>query len=172
MISVMAAFFASGGLNAGTPSEIASMPVSAVHPLANARRTRKTISGPVSGGTSGRPGATGRLCPVRTRRTPDDQQAHAHAGEEEVRGQREDAARLADAAQVADGDQHEEDERQPDAAGRATSGKRRGDRRDAGGDADGDGQDVVERAAPPRPPGRARRRCFPWRRCRRRRRPG
>ena len=41
--SVVAAFCASGGLNAGTPLEIASTPVMAVQPLANARRTRKIV---------------------------------------------------------------------------------------------------------------------------------
>ena len=41
-VSVLAAFFASGGLNAGTPLAIASMPVSATEPLANARRSRTT----------------------------------------------------------------------------------------------------------------------------------
>ena len=48
--SVIAAFLASGGLNAGTPSEIASIPVSAVHPFAKARRTRKIESEAVSAG--------------------------------------------------------------------------------------------------------------------------
>ena len=36
--SVVAAFFASGGLNAGTPVAIASVPVRATAPAANARR--------------------------------------------------------------------------------------------------------------------------------------
>ena len=41
---VAAAFFASGGLNAGTPFDTASTPVIAVHPLAKARRTRNIVS--------------------------------------------------------------------------------------------------------------------------------
>ena len=36
---MLAAFFDSGGLNAGTPLAIASTPVSATEPLANARRS-------------------------------------------------------------------------------------------------------------------------------------
>ena len=68
---VTAALCASGSLNAGTPFEIASIPVIAVQPDANARRTRKpesvvagrtTVS--VSGWTS--PSAY-RIRPVRTR---------------------------------------------------------------------------------------------------------
>ena len=38
-VSVVRAFFHSGGLKAGTPSEIASVPVSAAHPWAKARST-------------------------------------------------------------------------------------------------------------------------------------
>ena len=41
MASVVAAFRDCGYLNAGTPFEIASTPVSAVVPAANARKTRK-----------------------------------------------------------------------------------------------------------------------------------
>ena len=40
MISVVRAFFHSGGLNAGTPLEIASTPVTAAPPDANACITR------------------------------------------------------------------------------------------------------------------------------------
>ena len=42
--SVIRAFLHSGGLNAGTPSEIASTPVSAAAPELNARRIRKIVS--------------------------------------------------------------------------------------------------------------------------------
>ena len=42
---VVAAFFASGGWNAGTPVAIASVPVSATAPAAKARRTRIAVSG-------------------------------------------------------------------------------------------------------------------------------
>ncbi len=40
--SVVAAFFASGGLNACTPVAIASVPVSATEPDAKARRRSRT----------------------------------------------------------------------------------------------------------------------------------
>ena len=40
--SVVAAFFASGGLNAGTPVAIASVPVRATAPAANARSSSRT----------------------------------------------------------------------------------------------------------------------------------
>ena len=43
--SVVAAFFASGGLNAGTPVAMASVPVSATAPAANARSSRRAVSG-------------------------------------------------------------------------------------------------------------------------------
>ena len=51
--SVAAAFFASGGLNAGTPSETASTPVIAVQPLANAVSKRKvpSVAEPAEGGS-------------------------------------------------------------------------------------------------------------------------
>ena len=42
--SVIEAFFGSGFLKAGTPSAIASMPVSAVQPAAKARRIKKNES--------------------------------------------------------------------------------------------------------------------------------
>ena len=51
-ISVVRAFFHSGCLNAGTPFEIASTPVTAAPPEANACRTRKTVSRCVAVGTS------------------------------------------------------------------------------------------------------------------------
>ncbi len=43
--SVAAAFLASGGRNAGTPSDTASTPVIAVQPLANAVSSRNVVSG-------------------------------------------------------------------------------------------------------------------------------
>ena len=43
--SVLAAFFASGGLNAGTPLAIASVPVSATEPLANALQQQQDAEG-------------------------------------------------------------------------------------------------------------------------------
>ena len=49
MIRVLAAFFGSGGLKAGTPLAIASTPVRATEPPANALSNRKTVSIWVSG---------------------------------------------------------------------------------------------------------------------------
>ena len=43
--SVVAAFFASGGLNAGTPVAIASVPVRATAPAANARSSSRIVTG-------------------------------------------------------------------------------------------------------------------------------
>src|SRR5262245_40049998 len=67
--SVAAAFFASGGRNAGTPSDTASTPVIAVHPLANAVSSRNVVSGwvPASGGSAS---STGTIDPVRYRYRP------------------------------------------------------------------------------------------------------
>ena len=45
--SVVAAFLLFGGLNAGTPLAIASMPVSAVVPEANARKAKNTSARPL-----------------------------------------------------------------------------------------------------------------------------
>jgi hypothetical protein len=45
IISVVAALLASGFLNAGTPFEIASMPVSAAQPLEKAPSMRKRVNG-------------------------------------------------------------------------------------------------------------------------------
>ena len=42
---VAAAFFDSGGLNAGTPFETASTPVIAVQPFANAVSSRNNVNG-------------------------------------------------------------------------------------------------------------------------------
>src|SRR5205823_8165932 len=62
--SVAAAFFDSGGRNAGTPSETASTPVIAVQPLANAVSSRNVVSGiePALGGSGA---STGVKVPVR-----------------------------------------------------------------------------------------------------------
>ena len=46
--SVVAALRDSGGLNAGTPVAIASVPVSATAPAANARNTRRSVIGSTS----------------------------------------------------------------------------------------------------------------------------
>ena len=68
---VVRAFFHSGFLNAGTPFEIASIPVIAVQPDANARRTRKpesVVAGCTTVSVSGRTSPSAyRIRPVRTR---------------------------------------------------------------------------------------------------------
>lgn len=67
--SVSPAFRDSGALNAGTPSAIASTPVSAVHPEANARSSRNSVIGWVTrwgittAGTS--PAMNRRVAPQR-----------------------------------------------------------------------------------------------------------
>ena len=62
--SVMAALRDSGGRKAGMPLEIASMPVMAVQPEANARRMRNHVSASTAGMSGG--GVAGRL-PVARR---------------------------------------------------------------------------------------------------------
>ena len=68
---VLAAFFASGGLKAGTPLAIASTPVRATDPAAKARRMRMIPSACVPSGTSWSSGGgvTGAP-PVAIRATP------------------------------------------------------------------------------------------------------
>src|SRR5207247_6545246 len=58
--SVAAAFFDSGGRNAGTPSDTASTPVIAVQPLANAVSSRNVVSGtvPAFGGSGASTGTS------------------------------------------------------------------------------------------------------------------
>jgi hypothetical protein len=68
--SVVAAFFASGGLNAGTPFETASTPVMAVHPFANARRMRNVLRVATPLGVADPAADTGMAPPVRTRKAP------------------------------------------------------------------------------------------------------
>jgi hypothetical protein len=64
---VRLAFFASGGLKAGTPLLTASMPVNVAHPEENARKTRKTVRGLVAVTGSARIGC---IVPLRTRHSP------------------------------------------------------------------------------------------------------
>ena len=66
---VPAAFFDSGGLNAGTPFDTASTPVIAVQPLANAVRSRNRVSGSMGDGT-GSAVTTGWMPPVIARQPP------------------------------------------------------------------------------------------------------
>jgi hypothetical protein len=65
--SVIAALRDSGGRKAGMPLEIASMPVMAVQPEANARSTRNPVRAS-PGGTRG--GAPGGSVPVTSRKAP------------------------------------------------------------------------------------------------------
>src|SRR5512140_304136 len=67
--SVAAAFRASGGRNAGTPSDTASTPVIAVQPFANAVSNRYIVNGfvPAYGGSGA---LTGTAEPDRYRATP------------------------------------------------------------------------------------------------------
>src|SRR3954469_4799619 len=69
MIIVPAAFFDSGGLNAGTPFDTASTPVIAVQPLEKAVSSRKSVSGSFIALT-GSTGTTGDADPASTRHVP------------------------------------------------------------------------------------------------------
>src|SRR5687767_13066351 len=71
VISVAAAFFDSGGLKAGTPSEIASTPVMAVQPLANAVSKANAVSIPALNVGSGSTGGGAVGSPEETRQRPD-----------------------------------------------------------------------------------------------------
>src|SRR5581483_1095260 len=56
---VVAAFFDAGDLKTMTPFEIASVPVMAEHPSANARNSRIAKAKPIGGAVGGTGGATG-----------------------------------------------------------------------------------------------------------------
>ena len=104
--SVAAAFFASGGRNAGTPSDMASTPVIAVQPLANAvqQQERRQRFGPRGIGrwNRHRRDGAGRIAVEADR----DQGEHAH--DKEIRGDGEDLARFLDPSQVAHRQKREE----------------------------------------------------------------
>ena len=70
IVSVAAAFFDSGGLKAGTPSEMASTPVMAVQPLAKAVSTANVVSVPASNVASGSTGGGTGGWPELTRHSP------------------------------------------------------------------------------------------------------
>ena len=131
-----------GCRNALTPFAIASTPVSAVEPDANARSTTKSVTAPVPAGERmRRDRAAGRLTVAlrRGRR----RRATSIAVDEAVRREREEEARLAHAAQVDERDQHEASERQPD----LVRCQRRSDdviAKNARRDGDGDGEHVVD----------------------------
>ena len=99
-VRVVRAFFHSGGLKAGTPSEIASTPVSAAQPELKARRMMKSVSAPVPASAS----APRRrfLDREAVERVADeaDREHDEDADQEEVGRHGEDAAGLPDAAQV------------------------------------------------------------------------
>src|SRR3972149_11461087 len=66
---VAGAFFASGGLNAGTPFDTASTPVIAVHPFENAVNSRKSVSVSPEGGMEAA-ASMGAIVPLRARHAP------------------------------------------------------------------------------------------------------
>src|SRR5207249_6670881 len=66
---VLIAFVSSGRRKLGTPFATDSLPVSPTEPDANARRTSKSVSGPVPSGGNGFGGVTGAGgSPVKTRK--------------------------------------------------------------------------------------------------------
>ena len=100
--SVMRAFRHSGGLKAGTPSEIASTPVSAAAPELKARRMRRipSASPPASAVSHSAGGVYSGIVPVAS--TEDADADHGKDRDDvEVGRRHEDRPRLADAAQVA-----------------------------------------------------------------------
>ena len=113
-VIVSAAFFASGGLNAGTPLAIASTPVRATEPPANALSSSRTPS--VSRAEGDRVGRSRELVdrPGDDPERSDGDDAEREP-DEQVRRDREDVPGLAQAAEVGDGDQRDRDERDLDA---------------------------------------------------------
>ncbi len=112
-ISVVRAFRHSGGLNAGTPLEIASTPVTAAPPEANACRIRKRPIAPVVSATSAGMGS-GCRSPASDLARPDaEEQEHHH--DEEVGRDGEHPPGLPHPPQVAPGDDPDERDREPDA---------------------------------------------------------
>ena len=142
-IRVVIAFFHSGGLNAGTPFEIASTPVTAAPPEAKAFRTRKIRAKPATfsdGGRGNCEAGCGRdpVTHAEQGRTQQD----PHHQEEEVRGCREDPPRFAHASEVAEREDHDEAERDRHPP-RVEALEDRRQRRRPRGDGHRDGQDVV-----------------------------
>ncbi len=70
IVMVFAAFFASGGLNAGTPLAMASTPVSATEPPANALSSSRMPSVSVPNGRAVGSGGTGVTVPVMMWKAP------------------------------------------------------------------------------------------------------
>ena len=105
-ISVRAALRASGGLNAGTPVAIASVPVRATAP---GERAQQDQDRHVLRGLGGRGDDLGRRRRARVALEHDANEPHGdhqeRRAEEQVGRDREDVAGLPQAAQVAEGDQ-------------------------------------------------------------------
>ena len=141
-VIVLAAFFDSGGLNAGTPLAIASTPVSATLPPAKALSRSSTPTALVPSGTASGSAAIGAASPPRIRTAPIATIARARP-DEQVGRDREDVAGLAQAAQVGDRDQRDRDEGDldPQVIGGRNHRLDLGDRRCRG---DGDRHDVVD----------------------------
>ena len=140
-ISVRAALVGCGRRNAGTPFEIASTPVSALQPDANARRM--TISPTLAASPTG--AASGTCAVGQPDTTPaheTDRHERPDRGDERVRGQRERVSRLAHASQVDEHEQHQHREAECDRVRRKLGNGRR-DGEHARGDRHGGGEDVV-----------------------------
>ena len=110
--SVVAAFFASGGLNAGTPVAIASVPVRATAPAANARRSRRTETAWTRLADLARRGPRVYARALAEDDDPEraDRDHQQRRAEEQVGRDGEDVAGLAQAAEVADRDQGDRDD--------------------------------------------------------------
>ena len=130
IVIVSAAFFDSGGLNAGTPLAIASTPVSATEPPANALRSSRTPSVSVPNGTASGSGGTGTAVPL-TIRTSADRHDRQRKADEQIGRHGEDVPRLAQPAEVGDRDEGDRDERDldPDVVGAREDRLDLGDRR-------------------------------------------
>ena len=135
------AFCASGVRNAGTPSDTASIPVSAAHPEANARSARKRVSASAAVAAPGRRRRRAHLAAEPLDEPPRD---HREIGaDEHVGRRREQAARLPHAPQV--GERDGDDPRHAERHAVGQEGREGGgDGVDARRHADRDREDVVD----------------------------
>ncbi len=143
MRSVVAAFLDSGGLNARTPVAIASVPVRATAPPANARTRRMMVTG---SRTDGAPGSGILRCAALAEDEHPERADRDHqegAADEQVRRQREDVAGLAEAPEVAESDERDGTHADEDPEGHEFGDCRR-DLLDSGGRGDRNGHDVVD----------------------------
>ncbi len=147
IVSVVAAFLGSGGLKAGTPLAIASVPVSATEPEAKARMISSSPSGSRGSGAPGS-GEGGAACSPRTtiRYTPI---AIIEEGrtDEEIRRDGEDVPGFPQPPKVAEGDQHDRGNPDQEAFVRDL-GDSRDDLLDRGRCGDGDRHDVIDEQRP------------------------